>query len=93
MLLTKIVKETPIFETGFEKSRKFYVRNNIFKFVIVAEMISNQLVEIEIFATAYIIGGGFKFFEIKFNLHYLRYESLKLSTRTPVGSVSYLIRD
>ena len=26
-------------------------------------------------------------------LHYLRYKSLKLSTRTPVGNVSYLIRD
>ena len=27
--------ETPIFDTGFEKSRKFCVRNDIIKFVIV----------------------------------------------------------
>ena len=27
--------EKPIFAIGFEKSRKFYVRNDIFKFVIV----------------------------------------------------------
>ena len=26
-------------------------------------------------------------------MHYLRYKSLKLSTRTPVGNVSYLMRD
>ena len=27
--------ETSIFETGFEKNRKFYIRNYIFKFIIV----------------------------------------------------------
>ena len=29
--------------------------------------------------------------KIEFNLHLLRYKSLKLSTRRPVGNVSYLI--
>ena len=33
--------ETPIFDTGFEKRRKFYVRN-IFKFVIVTLRRYNQ---------------------------------------------------
>ena len=34
-----------------------------------------------------------KFFKFEFDLHLLRYNSLKLPTRTPVDSVSYLIRD
>ena len=39
----------------------------------------------------------FKFLNLNLNLNliciYLRYKSLKLSTRTPVGNVSYLMRN
>ena len=34
--------ETPIFDTGFKKSRKFDIRNDIFKFVIVILRRYNQ---------------------------------------------------
>ena len=34
--------QTPNFDTGFDKSRKFYVRNYIFKFVIVTLRRYNQ---------------------------------------------------
>ena len=37
--------------------------------------------------------NDFKFFQFEFNLHLLRYKSLKLSTRTSVGNVSYLMSD
>ena len=39
--------ETPIFDTGFEKSREFYVRNGIFKFVVVTlrSYIQGQIVK------------------------------------------------
>ena len=34
--------ETPIFDTRLERSRKFYVRNDIFKFVTVTLRMYNQ---------------------------------------------------
>ena len=43
--------------------------------------------------TSFFPEKNFKFFKIWIYLHYLRYESLKLSTRTPVDNISYLIRD
>ena len=43
--------------------------------------------------SAFFTQKDFKFYTFEFNLHLLRYKSLKLSTRTPVGNVSYFIRD
>ena len=42
MELSRYQMEALIFDTGFEKSRNFYVRNHIFKFVIVTLRGYNQ---------------------------------------------------